>query len=130
MSTPEDVAALGRAIQAQVRRVIVGKDAVIELVLAALLSEGHVLVEDVPGIGKTLLAKSLAQAVGGTFRRVQCTPDLLPADILGVSVFNPQTQSCEFHPGPIFTHVLLVDEINRATPRTQAALLRPWRSGR
>ncbi len=123
MSTVADVSALGRAIQNQVRRVIVGKDAVIELVLAALLSEGHVLVEDVPGIGKTLLAKSLARAVGGSFRRVQCTPDLLPADILGVSVFNPQTQSFEFHPGPIFTHILLVDEINRATPRTQAALL-------
>lgn len=117
------VGELAQAIQAQIRQVIVGKDAIVELLLAALLSEGHVLLEDVPGVGKTVLAKSLARAVGCTFRRVQCTPDLLPADIVGVSVFNQRTQGFEFHPGPIFTEILLVDEINRATPRTQAALL-------
>jgi MoxR-like ATPase len=100
-----------------------GKSDVVELVLACLLARGHLLIEDLPGLGKTTLAKALASAVGGTFARVQCTPDLLPGDVTGFSVFNQKTQSFEFLPGPVFSDVLLVDEINRTTPRTQSALL-------
>jgi MoxR-like ATPase len=117
------VGALAHGVQQQVRRVIVGKDAVVELLLVALLSEGHVLLEDVPGIGKTMLAKALARSTRCVFRRIQCTPNLLPGDILGVSVYDQRSQAFEFHPGPIFSQVLLVDEVNRATPRTQSALL-------
>jgi MoxR-like ATPase len=106
-----------------VARVIVGKDDVVELLLVALLCEGHVLLEDVPGIGKTTLAKTLARSLGCSFQRIQFTPDLLPSDITGVSVFNQKTQEFEYRPGPIIAQVLLADEINRAGPRTQAALL-------
>ena len=106
-----------------IERVIVGKTDVVEVLLIALLCEGHVLLEDVPGVGKTMLARSLAVSLGVDFRRLQCTPDLLPSDITGVSVFNQQTREFQFMPGPAFTHVLLADEINRATPRAQAALL-------
>jgi len=108
---------------ANVEKVIVGKRPAIEMVLVALLCEGHVLVEDVPGVGKTMLARSVAASLGLSFKRLQCTPDLLPNDITGVSVFNQQTREFEFRPGPAFVHVLLADEINRATPRTQSALL-------
>ncbi|MEB3359132.1 MAG: MoxR family ATPase [Synechococcales bacterium] len=104
-------------------RAIVGKDDAIQLVLAALFSGGHVLLEDVPGVGKTLLAKSLARSIDGVFKRVQCTPDLLPTDITGTNIWNPQTGAFEFMMGPVFGNVLLADEINRATPRTQSALL-------
>ncbi len=100
-----------------------GKAAVVEHVIACLLARGHLLLEDVPGLGKTTLAKALAHAVGGRFNRVQCTPDLLPGDVTGFAVFNQKTREFEFLPGPIFADVLLVDEINRATPRTQSALL-------
>ncbi len=106
-----------------VERVLVGKQAAIELAIVALLCEGHLLIEDVPGIGKTTLARALAASMGGTFRRLQCTPDLLPSDVTGVSVFDQRTADFVFRPGPIFTNVLLADEINRSTPRTQSAVL-------
>ena len=106
-----------------VEQVIVGKRSVIEMFMVALLCEGHVLIEDVPGVGKTMLARSIAISLGGIFKRLQCTPDLLPNDVTGVSVFNQQSSQFEFRPGPIFVNVLLADEINRATPRTQSALL-------
>ncbi|MFN9375048.1 MAG: AAA family ATPase [Planctomycetaceae bacterium] len=100
-----------------------GKAEVVESVLICLLAHGHLLLEDRPGLGKTTLAKALASAVGGRFARIQCTPDLLPSDITGFNLFNQKTQEFEFHPGPVFSDVLLADEINRATPRTQSALL-------
>ncbi|EPF4343797.1 MoxR family ATPase [Enterococcus faecium] len=100
-----------------------GKRSTIQLMIVALLAGGHVLFEDIPGVGKTLLVKALAKAVQGTFSRVQCTPDLLPSDILGFSVYNSQSKEFEFRPRPIFTTILLADEINRTTPRTQSALL-------
>lgn len=110
-------------IRNAVERVIVGKRDVIELLLVAVLSGGHVLVEDVPGIGKTKLGRAFCQAIGGTFRRIQFTPDLLPADVTGSLVYEPGRGSFVFHPGPIFANVVLADEVNRGTPRTQSALL-------
>ncbi|MBC7251497.1 MAG: MoxR family ATPase [Anaerolineae bacterium] len=106
-----------------VKRVIVGKDEVIELAMVALLCEGHVLIEDVPGIGKTTLAKALARSLDCTFQRIQFTPDLLPSDVTGINFFNQKLQEFQFKPGPIMSQILLADEINRATPRTQSALL-------
>jgi MoxR-like ATPase len=106
-----------------VERVIIGKRQAIELVMVALLCEGHVLLEDVPGSGKTMLARSVAVSLGSSFKRLQCTPDLLPNDVTGVSIFNQKTSEFEFRQGPIFVNILLADEINRATPRTQSALL-------
>ncbi len=117
------IADLASTVVENVERVIVGKRAVVELSVVALLCEGHILLEDVPGVGKTMLARSLAISIGGTFRRIQFTPDLLPNDVTGVSVFNQKTQEFEFRPGPAFANVLLADEINRATPRTQSSLL-------
>jgi len=110
-------------LTANLGQTIVGKAEAIELVLVAMLAGGHVLLEDVPGVGKTLLAKSLAKAIAGTFGRIQCTPDLLPTDITGTNIWNPNTREFEFLPGPVFSNILLTDEINRATPRTQSALL-------
>jgi MoxR-like ATPase len=121
-----DIAVVHRTaerIREQVRQVIVGKDHVIDLLLVALFCEGHVLLEDVPGIGKTTMAKALARTLGCTFSRIQFTPDLLPSDITGVNVFNQQESRFEFHPGPIMVQIVLADEINRAGPRTQSALL-------
>lgn len=110
-------------IKENIEKVIVGKNRTIELLMVALLCEGHVLIEDVPGVGKTMLARSMAVSLGGLFKRIQCTPDLLPNDVTGVSVYNQASQNFEFRPGPVFVNILLADEINRATPRTQSALL-------
>ncbi|WP_038038287.1 AAA family ATPase [Thermorudis peleae] len=121
MVTP--VADLGARLAATITRAFIGQPTVIELVLVALLCEGHVLIDDVPGVGKTTLARALAQAIGGQFRRLQCTPDLLPSDITGLMIYDQRSSDFVFHPGPIFSNVLLADELNRATPRTQAALL-------
>ncbi|NLO04431.1 MAG: MoxR family ATPase [candidate division WS1 bacterium] len=118
-----DVAALGRRIVENIEKVIVGKRRPVRLTLIALLCEGHVLLEDVPGVAKTMLARSLATSIGASFARVQCTPDLLPSDITGVSVFNQKEFEFQFQPGPILNQILLGDELNRATPRAQAALL-------
>jgi MoxR-like ATPase len=112
-----------RSVRQNVSRVIVGKEAVIDLLMAALLCEGHVLFEDVPGNGKTTLAKALAKSLGCTFQRIQFTPDLLPSDITGITFFNQKKGEFEFRPGPLLSQVVLADEINRATPRTQSALL-------
>jgi MoxR-like ATPase len=110
-------------VKENVERVIVGKGDVVELAITALLCEGHILLEDVPGLGKTVLAKSLAKSLGCTFRRIQCTPDLLPSDITGTYIYNQKTADFEYRPGPVMSQVVLADEINRATPRTQSALL-------
>jgi MoxR-like ATPase len=118
-----DFTAFAQAVQGNVAQVIVGKAGVVELMLAALLVEGHVLLEDVPGIGKTTLVKALARSLDWSFARVQFTPDLLPSDVTGLNIYNQKTQDFEFRGGPVFTQLLLGDEINRATPRTQSSLL-------
>jgi len=117
------VAEAGRRVTESVAQVIVGKEDVIQMMLVALFTEGHILLEDVPGIGKTTLAKALSRSLGCSFRRIQFTPDLLPSDITGVSVYNQDTRQFEFRPGPLFAQIVLADEINRAGPRTQSALL-------
>jgi MoxR-like ATPase len=119
----DKVARWAETIRSAVERVFFGKSAVVNKLLVTLLCRGHALIEDVPGVGKTILARALASSLGGQFKRIQCTPDLLPADVLGVSVFNPKDGEFHFKEGPVMTNVLLVDEINRATPRTQSALL-------
>ena len=118
-----DVKELCERIKANISKVIVGKEDVIHLVLTALLSSGHVLLEDVPGVGKTMLAKCLAKSIDCSFSRIQFTPDLLPSDITGINYYNQKECEFEFRPGPVFTNILLADEINRATPRTQSSLL-------
>ncbi|HVD46471.1 MAG TPA: MoxR family ATPase [Candidatus Limnocylindria bacterium] len=119
---------LGR-IEENVHRVIVGKQRVVRLAAAGLVAGGHVLLQDLPGTGKTLLARALATSVGGTFRRIQCTPDLLPSDITGSSIFNQKDLTFQFVPGPVFANIVLADEVNRATPRTQSALLEAMGEG-
>ena len=114
---------IAQRLRENIQKVIVGKDEMIDLTLVAVLCEGHLLLEDVPGIGKTTLARALATSLGCTFRRIQFTPDLLPSDVTGLNWFNQKEQAFEFRPGPIISHVVLGDEINRATPRTQSALL-------
>ena len=118
-----DVAAASQKVIANIEKVIIGKRPQLTIALAAYLCEGHILLEDVPGVAKTMLARALARSVQASFKRLQCTPDLLPTDVTGVSIFNQKTVEFEFRPGPVFTQTLLADEINRATPRTQAALL-------
>ena len=118
-----EASAIAHRIAENVATVIVGKAAVIEQALSALVAEGHILVEDVPGVGKTMLARSLAVSIGGTFSRIQFTPDLLPSDVTGVSVYNQSTGEFSFRSGPIAAQLVLADEINRATPKTQSALL-------
>jgi MoxR-like ATPase len=117
------IAEAAKRIKTNVQRVMVGREAVLDLILVALLCEGHVLIEDVPGVGKTTLAKALARSLGCTFRRIQFTPDLLPSDVTGITHFDQRRQDFVFRPGPVVSHVVLADEINRATPRTQSALL-------
>ncbi len=123
--TPQGTAisAVAERLIGNIEKVIVGKRPSIALVLAAYFCEGHVLLEDVPGVAKTMLARALAKSVGGSFKRIQCTPDLLPNDVTGASIFNPKTTEFEFRPGPLFAQFVLADEINRTTPRTQSALL-------
>jgi MoxR-like ATPase len=117
------IAEVAKRVRENVQKVIVGKGDVIDLALVAVLCEGHILIEDVPGIGKTTLARALAASLGCKFRRIQFTPDLLPSDVTGINYFNQKTQEFEFRPGPVMSQVVLADEINRATPRTQSALL-------
>lgn len=131
MPPPVDVPTLAKKIIGNVERVIVGKRRQIILSLVSWFCEGHILLEDVPGVAKTMLARALARSVGGCqFKRIQCTPDLLPTDVTGASIFNPKTADFEFRPGPIFAQLVLADEINRATPRTQSALLEAMAEGR
>jgi MoxR-like ATPase len=125
-----EVASTAKKIIANVENVIVGKRSQIVLSLVSWFCEGHILLEDVPGVAKTMLARALASSVGCSFKRIQCTPDLLPTDVTGASIFNPKTTDFEFRAGPIFAQIVLADEINRATPRTQAALLEAMAEGR
>jgi MoxR-like ATPase len=119
----QKIAEAGRQIKNNIEKIIVGKSAVIELVLISVFCEGHILLEDVPGIGKTMLARSIARSLKCQFRRIQCTPDLLPSDITGTYIYNQKNGDFEYRPGPIFTQIVLADEINRATPRSQSAML-------
>jgi MoxR-like ATPase len=125
----QDVQQFAQSVIDNVERVIIGKREAIEMVMVALLCEGHVLIEDVPGTGKTMLARAVAASLGLSFKRLQCTPDLLPNDITGVSIFDQRTNEFKFRPGPAFAHILLADEVNRATPRTQSALLEAMGEG-
>ena len=118
-----DIQKLAAQVKERIQKVIVGKDETVELMLCAMIARGHVLLEDVPGTGKTVMAKSLAKSLSCGFARIQFTPDLLPSDVTGLSIYNAQKGDFEFKPGPVFTNILLADEINRATPRTQSALL-------
>ena len=120
MQTVQEV---GERVLQNVKKVIIGKENEIRLTLLALFCEGHILIEDVPGVGKTMLARAIARSIGCTFRRIQFTPDMLPSDVTGVSIFNQKTMEFEFRPGPIMSQLVLTDEINRATPKTQSALL-------
>lgn len=123
------MATAARRVIENIEHVIVGKDEAVRLTLIAVMCRGHVLIEDVPGVGKTVLTKAVARSIGCTFKRIQFTPDLLPSDITGVSIFNQKTGEFEFHPGPIMSQFVLADEINRATPKTQSALLEAMEEG-
>ena len=123
MKETQSATTIAREIVDNVSKVIVGKQPVIERALAAVIAQGHILIEDVPGVGKTMLAKSISSSIGCSFKRIQFTPDLLPSDIVGVSIYNQSTREFQFRPGPVMAQIVLVDEINRATPKTQSALL-------
>ena len=123
MQSTDQAHEVALSIVENIKKIIIGKDAAVELAVVTLLCRGHALIEDVPGVGKTMLARSLARSTGCTFRRIQFTPDLLPSDITGVSIYNQQSGAFEFKPGPILSQLVLADEINRATPKTQSALL-------
>ncbi len=123
MKETQSATCIAHEIVENISKVIVGKDAVIERALAAVIAQGHILIEDVPGVGKTMLAKSISTSIGCSFKRIQFTPDLRPSDIVGVSIYNQSTGEFQFRPGPVMAQVVLVDEINRATPKTQSALL-------
>ena len=123
MQSTDQAHQVALSIVENIKKIIIGKDAAVELAVVTLLCRGHALIEDVPGVGKTMLARSLARSTGCTFRRIQFTPDLLPSDITGVSIYNQQSGAFEFKPGPILSQLVLADEINRATPKTQSALL-------
>jgi MoxR-like ATPase len=125
----QEIASTVKRIVANVEQVIVGKSDAVRLALIAVLCRGHILIEDVPGVGKTVLAKSIAKSIGCSFKRIQFTPDLLPSDVTGVSIFNQKTDNFEFRPGPIMAQMVLADEINRATPKTQSALLEAMEEG-
>src|SRR6516162_2808253 len=125
-TSPADLVA---ALEANIARVIRGKPAAIRHAVIALLARGHLLIEDVPGVGKTTLARALARSIGGTFHRIQFTSDLLPTDVIGVSVLDPKSREFEFRPGPVFANLVLADEINRTPPRTQSALLEAMNEG-
>ena len=123
MKETQSATSIAREIVDNVSKVLVGKQQVIERALAAVIAQGHILIEDVPGVGKTMLAKSISSSIGCSFKRIQFTPDLLPSDIVGVSIYNQSTREFQFRPGPVMAQIVLVDEINRATPKTQSALL-------
>ena len=123
MKETQSATTIAREIVDNVSKVIVGKQPVIKQALAAVIAKGHILIEDVPGVGKTMLAKSISSSIGCSFKRIQFTPDLLPSDIVGVSIYNQSTREFQFRPGPVMAQIVLVDEINRATPKTQSALL-------
>ena len=125
----EEIKDFAETIINNIERVIVGKREAVELAVISLLSQGHLLIDDVPGVGKTMLARSLAQSIGSSFGRIQFTPDMLPSDVTGVSIFNQMKQEFEFRPGPILSEIILADEINRATPKTQSALLEAMQEG-
>ncbi len=129
VTEPRAVRALGERITVNVERAIVGKPSAVRLVLMAVLAGGHVLVEDVPGVGKTVLAKAVARSIGALFKRIQFTPDLLPGDVTGLEIYNQTTTMFEYRPGPIMAQIVLADEINRATPKTQSALLESMEEG-
>src|SRR6266403_2487897 len=130
LMAPDIVTRVSDAVMSNVGRAIVNKEDEVRLCLVTLLCEGHLLIEDVPGVGKTMLAKSLARSLDCTFRRIQFTPDLLPSDVTGVRAFNQKSSDFEFRPGPVFAQIVLADEINRASPKTQAALLEAMAEGR
>ena len=123
MKETQSATSIAREIVDNVSKVLVGKQPVIERALAAVIAQGHILIEDVPGVGKTMLAKSISSSIGCSFKRIQFTPDLLPSDIVGISIYNQSTGEFQFRPGPVMAQIVLVDEINRATPKTQSALL-------